>query len=62
MLTSRNKNERTPKRRKGCRKRRLRNESDVRKRNEISLQRIKKSAKRKLSANKRSLRRLNVSD
>ena len=46
-------------------RRRLRNESAVRKRNEIRLQRSKKSkksAKRKLNANKRSLRRLNGSD
>ena len=61
LLRSRNQNERR-KREIGLQRRRLRNESAVRKRIEISLQRSKKSAKRKLSANKRSLRRLKGSD
>lgn len=58
---SRNKNEIRPKRRKGSLRRR-KNESAVKKRNEIRFQGSKKSAKKKLSANKRSLRRLNGSD
>ena len=41
----RNKNERRPKKRKGWLRRRLRNESAVRKMNEISLQRSKRTAK-----------------
>ena len=51
-----------PRNENGRRRRRLRSESAVKKKNLIGLQRSKKSAKRKFSANKRSLRRLNVND
>ena len=58
----RNKGLQRPRNENGRRRRRLRSESAVKKKNLIGLQRSKKSAKRKFSANKRSLRRLNVND
>ena len=51
-----------PRNETGRRRRRPRSESAVKKKNVIGLQRSKKIAKGKLSANIRSLRRLNVND
>jgi len=58
----RNKGLQRPRNENGRRRRRLRSESAVKKKNVIGLQRSKMSAKRKMNANKRSLRRLNVND